>query len=163
MTISCVIKVMRISLYLHVSAFLCISLHFTAFLCNSLYFSAFLCISLHFSIYHCISLHVSACLCISLHFSTFLCISLYSTSFHCIPLHFCAFFILYFRTIVRSVPSYYGRHFQVREDLLECRCAPARPQSFYFSHQRHRHKGTATEAPPQRAPPTIAIIWQIEY
>ena len=32
---------------------------------------------------------------------------------------------------------------------------PVRPQRFYFSHlQRHRHKGTATKAPPQRAPPT---------
>ena len=30
-----------------------------------------------------------------------------------------------------------------------------RPQSFYLSHlQRHRHKRTATKAPPLRAPPT---------
>ena len=29
---------------------------------------------------------------------------------------------------------------------------------FYFSHlQRHRHKGTATKAPPQRAPPTKIV------
>ena len=54
MTISCVIKVMRISLYLHVSAFLCISLHFTAFLCIPLHFSESLCISLHFSTFLCI-------------------------------------------------------------------------------------------------------------
>ena len=43
-------KVMRISLHLHFSSFLCISLHFSEFLCISLHFPAFLiallCISL---------------------------------------------------------------------------------------------------------------------
>ena len=90
----------------------CISLHFTAFLCISLRFSAFLCTFLDFSAFFCISLHSAAFLGISLHSAVFLFISLYFSSFLFISQHFSAFFcILDFITIVRSIPSSYGRHF----------------------------------------------------
>ena len=48
---------------------------------------------------------------ISRHCSGFLWISLHFTAFHCMSLCFSAFYILYFRTMVLSVPSSYGRHF----------------------------------------------------
>ena len=56
-------------------------------------------------------LHITVLLCISLKFSVFLCISLNFSKFLYIFLYFSAFYILYCRTIWRSVPSFYGRHF----------------------------------------------------
>ena len=94
---------------MHFSTFLCISqnfVYFSNFLCISLNFSAFLYISLNLSIFFCISLHFSAYHSISLHLSAFLSISLHF-------LHLSAFYILYLRKILRSVPSSYGRHFLI--------------------------------------------------
>ena len=63
------------------------------------------------SAFLCISLHVSAFLCISLHFSAFLCISRLFSAFLC---------ILYFRTIVWSVTSSYGRPFFKNDIYISC-------------------------------------------
>ena len=54
---------------------------------------------------------MSKFLCICLHFSAFFCISLNFSVFLYTSLYFSAFYILYFRTMVLSVPSSYGRHF----------------------------------------------------
>ena len=95
-----------------ISAFLCISAHFSAFLCISLHLSAFPYSSLNFSEILWISPHFSPFLFISLHFSSFLSIYLDFSAFLYISLPFTAFlYILYFRTIVRSAPSSYGRNF----------------------------------------------------
>ena len=97
-------------IYLHLSAFHCIPLHFSAFLSIFLHFSAFHCIPLNFPAFLCISHYFSLFLSISLHLSAFFCTSLlFSAFFH----NFSAFYILDFRTIVRSVPSSYGHHFFV--------------------------------------------------
>ena len=61
---------------------------------NKKFLTAFFLISLHF-------------FCISLHSLTFRCISLHFTAFICISLHYFAFYILYFRAIWRSIPSFY--------------------------------------------------------
>ena len=55
--------------------------------------------------------HFSKPLCNNLNFFAFLWISLHFPAFLCVSLHFFAFYTLYFRTIWRSVPSSYGRHF----------------------------------------------------
>ena len=107
----------RSSSILHFPAFLRISVHFSTFLCisqNFVYFSNFLCISLNFSAFLYISLNLSIFFCISLHFSAYHSISLHLSAFLSISLHFLhfsAFYILYLRKILRSVPSSYGRHF----------------------------------------------------
>ena len=103
-----------------IAAFLCISLHFFAFHCVSLHFSALFLISLHFSAYHYIPLHFSAFHCILLYFSLFLFISQHFSAFFC---------ILDFITIVRSIPSSYGRHFYYGYDYywpaaIHCRWFP---------------------------------------